>query len=528
MNLRVANCPVFVSALPSAVDGIEPLGIGSVNEAMIAQALPGITNGTDYLRPYAAMAWLVWTFSQNMEVSGLKWSKERAKEFKVFREKVEILFTLGNRDFGGAVGKSRQKFLPEGRKQFVASFEELGSVAASWLVPAQYGSSMGVGGLDFIRRDNQMGYWPTTAGIEIAQAFDARLVGSRHYKKLKAVQGNIVSFEMLEELSSRWRLREASRREKLAFKRAFYPEIIAGVGGDDGRWRAATITLILRSLKMLGRPSTSMDIRKTIARGRTTHGKQLDTSSCENAHCLWAVLQLRQLQRKAHDGLLRWVEIALLEGMSGLASHRPSDLAELAAEQVRNTLDLAPRANLGVLVSRIQGLLNGADFYVSGIKNIGIDIFSLRGELVAQKTEEPAQLVGKCVWALVVCACHADSLSSRDGYKAWLLEGGFRRISLATIADAVKRFHDGSIRDFMHFLIEAYVVAQHFMVAASKMEPGVNKYRFVASDNGLSPLIQPDKIYGLGETGDRLEAALELMADCDMVKRHDDGFIALE
>ena len=524
---------MFVSSLPSLVSGVDFLGLAAVNERMVARALPGISNVTRYMRVYSVMAWLAWRFSEFLKEAGGPRGKglteaEIRRRFKAFREKVELLFTLGNEEHVGMAGASRRAYLPEGDEAFDIDFKAFGNVAVSWLDAAVYGPSLGVdNGLGFIKRTPGSSYAPTPIGIELAMALDNSLSKSHNYEALCDVRSVSATRAMIDELGKRWQARSSSSAERGHFSTAFFP----ADAGEEGKRnphanRAAMVRLVLRAVDAIGGAASVVDVREAVARGMTVSGNALDLTSCDLTQAVWTVLQLRQLQRLALEALLRWMEKALLEPSADRYGRTPRALADRATGSAAAFLEMLTEAPLRSLCERIETKAEGQDYFAAGLLDAEIDIFRLRDRMIAlaSSSDDMTLLPGHAVQALVVCASHSRSLMGSERHVRWLDAGERSRISLRTLVNVVESYRDQPLRAFIHVLIETCVIGQHFNVTAAKLEPGKNKFRFITVEEGLRPLIRPDQVTGLFVTGDRLENAMQLMADCGLLKRDGETF----
>lgn len=534
--MLIPDRPIFVSPLPSLVSGVDFLGLAAVNERMVARALPGISNVTRYMRVYSVMAWMAWRFSEHLKDANGPRGKglteaEIRRRFKAFREKVEFLFTLGNESYTNMAGASRRAYLPEGEAAFDVDFKAFGDVAVSWLDAAQYGPSLGVdNGLGLIKRTPGRSYAPTPIGVELAVALDKSLAKSAYYDSICDVHSSSVTRAMIEELASHWEARSSTSAERRHFSAAFFQ-----VDGDEegkrnpNANRAAMIRLVLRAVEAIGEAATVVEVREAIARGITVSGKVLDLASSELTQAVWAVLQIRQLQRLAQEAMLRWVEKSLLEPSEEPYGRTPRALADRATTLAAKFLDLSADTPLRSLCARIEAKVDGRDYYVAGLTVDEIDIFRLRERLIAlaANTDDMTLIPGHAVHALLVCAGHARSLLDSERHARWLDTGDRSRISLRTLVNLVESYRDQPLRAFVHVLIETGVIGQHFNVTATKLEAGKNKFRFITVEEGLRPLIRPDQVTGLFVTGDRLENAMQLMADCGLLKWDGERFYAV-
>ncbi len=527
--MLVPESAIFVEPLPSQVTGVDFLGLAAVNERLAALAFPGISNVTRYMRAYSVMSWMTWRFAKYFKEEANKKpisEKELALRFLQFREKIELLFTLGNPDRTQIAGQTRRDFLPDGRKSFSLRFSEFGNYKVSWLDAAVYGPSLGTeNGLGFLERAPAQSYRPSDLGEELALALDQSLRKSPHYESLADIHQTNGTNEMIRDLGRRWAVRESNAKERACFRKAFFPEQAGKEGTSLPANRAAMIRLVLRTIRELRGRATVEAVRQTIARGVTRSGKALDLTDCLLTQGMWSVLQIRQLQRLAHEALLRWVEIMLLHSAPALKGRTPADLANLAADQVSEYLGIARSSPVQHVINRLNARKGEVDYYLAGLTNPNLDPFSTIDEIQSLRDLETdaACLPGAALNALALCSRQAEFLQTREHQARWIGLGGSGRLSLQTLVRIFSTYESERLDVFVHFLIEACVVGQHFAVTNAKLEPNKNKYRFISNDEGLRLLIKPSQLTGLNVTGDRLQNAMELMADCGLLDQDENG-----
>jgi len=126
---------------------------------------------------------------------------------------------------------------------------------------------------------------------------------------------------------------------------------------------------------------------------------------------------------------------------------------------------------------------------------------------------------GLALRGLAIAAVQAVALANDSDFSGPFALGRGDRLSVQTLIDLFESYQGRSIADFVEMLIESCTVGQHFATAASRLEPGKNKYRFVPSEHGLEPLFDPDKVLRVDVTPDRLGTAMSLMRDCGLLSR---------
>lgn len=522
--MLIADVPTFVPSLPSQVTGVDFLGLAAVNERYVALALPGISNVTRYMRVYSVMSWLAWRFGQHLRAAttgGSVSEKEIADSFRRFREKVELLFVLGNTGFPQVAGQSRGSFLQNGSAEFALEFQRFGEYKISLLDAAVYGPSLGTeSGLGFIDRAPGRSYRPGAYGDEMAAALDESLRHSDCYGALVNVQRNRGSRAMIDGLATRWAVRKSTARERACFRKAFVRDDCGPEGTTLRANRAAMVRLIIAALKAMGGQGTVVDVREAIACGFTRNGEPIDSKDSARTQGLWSVLQLRQLQRLALEALLRWVELALIQLPPRLRDRSPDALAALASIQTAEGLGVEPSKTVEAVLQKVCLPTARDSYFVEGLKEPYVDPFEMLRKLLAMENVQGdfATLPSSAVAALCLCAGETVKMAQREHCAPWIDVGRKTRISLKSLASIFEDYREEPLDSFVRYLIESLVIGQHFAVTNSKLEPNKNKYRFIPdTDGGLRALIRPNQVTRLAVTGDRLENAMQLMADCDLL-----------
>lgn len=523
--MRIPDSAIFLDPLPSLVTGVDFLGLAALNERLVALCLPGISNVTRYMRAYSAMSWMAWRFSEHLKksIGGSRVSeRDIQRAFRRFREKVELLFTLGNPDFSQIAGQTRRTFLPDGVQRFPLEFKAFGDYKISWLDAAVYGPSLNSdSGLGFLQRAPGIAYRPTPRGEELATALDESLRRSVYYGELADVERNTGTNAMVKDLGKRWAVRGSSAKERTAFRKAFFPDGAGEEGSSLHANRVAMLKLVIRALRALRGRGTVDEVRQTIARGADPNGRSIDLSACEKTQSVWAVLQIRQLQRLAHEALLRWLELVLLDPPADLKGLTARHLADLAGMRVAKYFKVESTAPLSTVFSKLNKG-NPRDYYLAGLARPEIDPFAILADLLGMESElQDQRLPGAAVYALALCCNQAKVIATKPNQERWLEAGGRSRLSLKALVDLFAAYSDSDIAIFSRVLIESCVVGQHLAVTAAKLEPGKNKYRFITTESGLRLLIRPNQVTRLAVTGDRLENAMELMMDCGLLEWDD-------
>jgi hypothetical protein len=516
--------PFFVSPLPTLVSGVDFLGLGAVNERLIADFLPGISNVTRYMRVYSVMAWMAWRFDEQFRIDGRSAPlREVSKRFARFREKVELLFTWGNKgQVAGIVGSQRP--FPTNNQTQQLTFAAFGTSTISWLDAAVYGPSLKVqNGLGFLVPRAGSTFGPTAIGSELAEALDVSLKGSRYYNRLCDIADDTGTLKMAQDLGERWAVVNSTKRERIIFASAFAPTALPEETDRNAAARRTAVRLIHSALKSRGGTGTVSEVREAISRRVTSSGGRLDDLLDDRALAIFTTLQVRQLQRLCHEALLRWVELALLDSPVGLAGRSPAQLARHCAVLAAKSLGLSGDRPLSEVMELVTSKLGrrGTTPFLAGGSTPSVDPFAHMRKLVELRGEadEFDRIPGYALRGLTVAAVQAAMLAGDALFTRALSLGSRDRISMTTLIELYQSHKQHSIANFVAMLIESCTIGQHFATAAARLEVDKNKYRFIPSEYGLKPLISPNQLLGLGITPDRLATGMSLMADCGLLAR---------
>lgn len=519
--MRLPTGPVFVDPLPVLVSGVDFLGLGAVNERLIGHFLPGISNATRYMRVYSVMCWMAWRFDEHFKSLSRGLSvTDLDKQFRHFREKVELLFTWGNLDHAsGIVGKRRH--FPTTNAPTRLTFKEFGSSKVSWLDAALYGPSMKVNnGLRFLEPRVGSTLGPAASGVELALAMDAVLRRSRYYGWLCDLSEDVATLKIANDLAARWSVTQSTRREREVFAAAFAPAKSTVETDPDGAARCCAVRLIYSALERCGGAATVEEVRSTIARGIATANGPFAEQRDETARAMWTALQVRQLQRLCHEALLRWIELLLLERPVGMAGRSAHELAAFCTRKVSERLGLDGDQPLSAVTTLVAGRAKSrGDTVPLGGTSVDVLAYASKVRAVREIDRGIDELPAMALQGLTIAAVQAASLAKCDLYRPYFRLGQRERLSLDTLVELFRDYQDRPLSSFVELLIESCTIGQHLATAAARLEPGKNKYRFVPSDDGLRLLIAPRQLTGLGMTPDRLETGMSLMADCGLLRR---------
>jgi len=500
--------------LPSG--GVDFLGLRQANLDLMATCLPGINNVTRFLRPFALLSWVHWKYHQLALAAGQQTGS--SGELHAFLERAEILFTWGHKlnNLQGIPGldASAPTASSEGIelsfKAWKRIYASTGLMAALWYGPG----SKSPDGLGFLEPVAAGLFRACGQGVTMAEALEAR-IRERRAAQILGLKGTRAQEADAKELFEAWSVDSVTQAEKDAFRAALYGERWITERSGRGK-RSATLALILDVLAWARTPLTAPEIRRAMATRRRTGLPALAVrQELHEARMRWIVLQVRQLQRLALEGLFAWTEGWLVRARDrGL-----EQLGQAAATALRSGVSPVDTDR------SVQQLMSGRFVDLPDIET-AFEVAEDRPDLCVFRTIESLAsalkaptdaVVRTCFDALLLCG-HVAELMCRDPFAGSSLRcGSHLRISLQTWVEILRRSRSSSCRDLLVFVIENLVLSQHFSVATSRYDGQTQRLRIALEEDGLVALVK--KPWQPNITRDRLETALRLMAECGMIVR---------
>lgn len=516
--------PWFVGALPGDNGGVDYLGLREANLQLMAEFFPGINNKTNRIRPYSVMSWMVWAFLQSKRDHGE--TTARYDEFQRFREKVEVLFNWGHQLAGegtGLVGNAQ--VCPAADGEVPLTFADW-KRNVSWLDAVNYGPSLkDESGLGFLNKHIDGFYAIKPLGAALGQALEVCLKDAGvDYETLVSADDCHASKAFAKQVHGAWNCASPSSEEARVFGQAFYVPDAMVVSGDAPRGargrRSAAIELIRESLRLLAKPATADEVRRAMAcRVLPPDARVTDMSAVQAAQNLWQVLQLRQAQRLAFEGLFGWCErkIATLEANDSeqLAAAIRELLGKDSAGEVSDAW-VAHQLEDADNSPAVEGCWDVPGLNDSERHDLFEHVATLLREIRTLSDEVPVRALR--LLTLVVVA--TERMTIAPFAANYLDAGGRARVSLRSWAEHVRRIQARPLSSFLTHLVENFLLSQHFGVAAIRGGENRQRLRLTIEDVGLVSLLAgAGGAWTPALTSDRLEAALSLMADVGIVTR---------
>jgi hypothetical protein len=527
--IDLIDAPWFVPPPKGEGGGVDYLGLRQVNLDLMAEFMPGINNVTGKLRPYSLMCWAVWRYLDAMAAES-RIDVERS-EFERFREKIEVLFGWSHQLVSEGVGLvGNAQVCPTADGEVPLSFATW-SRNVSWLDPVFYGPSLkDESGLGFLVLHRSGLYGIHAPGVTLAVSLDACLKSQGAcYEKVASIHDLSCPRDIATAIHNGWSVSSPSAEEKAAFRGVFYcPTELQGLAGER-HWnararRAAATELIQFVLADAKRPLTVNEIRRAMAvRDLVDQQALLNRDALISCQELWRVLQLRQAQRLALEALFGWSEKQIWLG----EARNSESLVEVMFSAVTGAENLLSVDDWVVSLLDEYGTTANAVgcCLIPGFNGVpDHDLFIHVGELLTaiKSSDERVPSVALKILLLVVVA--VEALEKSQVASRYLDVGQKARVSLIEWSRLVRAREAQGLRRFLSVLVENYLLSQHFGVAALRTEEGKPRLRLTIEEEGLVSLL-PSAAHAWHPalTPDRLESALSLMSESELIARFPSG-----
>ena len=518
MNVSLPGEPFILPVPERENSGVDFLGLRQVNLDLMALLLPGINNVTLYVRPFTLLAWIHWKFHELCSREGL--TDPSARDLRLFRERIEVLFTWGARLENTPRIPGKDAAPPATKGKVELTFDAWGRVqsstsliAALWYGPA----SKTVGGLGFLDPAGSGFFRTSGCGVQLATALDLllrsnRAVYARVLDTLAPVEADERTAAALWKL---WGVWETKQAEKRAFRAALFSEASVGNYGTPMGRRSSTIALARYYLGRVEKRISSEDIRGGMFFASLAGRKGGLPGALMPAHVRWVLLQVRQLQRLALEAMLAWCETQILSGV------KTSDaICEHASEAVRSYHpDILKRGTIVAALASYDARFPDANAYLSlARKESSLSPFGLMAEILDLLRDGDKRVIGTAFHALLLCAsvaaCFADQAAPELGL------GGAARISLADLRRGLTALAGLSVNKAIEHVLETMVLSQHFATAVNRYDGQSQRLRFSIEETGLESLVP--RPWRPNVTEDRLLTALDLSAECGIILKPGD------
>lgn len=521
--MLVPNHPFFVPPHAQDSAGVDYLGLRALNLRMTSLLVPGVNNVVTAVRPFSLICWAVWSYEGLVESLEAEPSSTR---FERFKQKLETLYVWSHVAAGtgdGLVGNQQKVPLPveaNGPARIPLNFKAVARTG-SFLDAAQYGPSLKAPfGLGFIYAVKGNLFKVTDAGRRLAMALDESLqahLSEAQYQSLRSLDVLDGRLEDWPHLLEAWHVDRPTQTEQQVFQAQLFHESEVGLASPSVH-RSTLLFMCREILRNHGEPMSASDLRRSIACeplppslvGHTAH------QSFHEFKRRWQVLQVRQAQRLAMEGLFGWVERCLILTDAASVEH----LAVLACDSLETE-----QAGSELLRSRLDDFSYGTadiDELFSDTGDFqGASLFDEMDALEKALTKKTLddKVVPQCLNMLLRCATFALAFRSDPVANSAASSGEAFRTPLGTWDVVMLRFEGRPVRAFMEHLLGTHIVSQHWKIAASRSADERSRLRFTPEDRGLTSLLGPTQTALSPErAGDRLQHALALLASCGGIK----------
>jgi hypothetical protein len=506
--------PAFVPQYKPKTGGVDFLGLRQVNLEMAAQLLPGINNVTRFVRPFSMVSWIYWKFHTHCEASGI--TKPTPQQLKVWKEKVETLFTWGHQ-LNAVRGVPGLDSKPPALEHAPLDFKSWRRTAenTSLMAAVQYGpASKTLGGLGFLEPVDREFLRTCGPGTELATALDPLLSKADESKLLSGLAAQKASQDDANRLFNAWSVQKLSHRERETFRKVFFDESSVGTNSPLGR-RSTTVEMIRRILGQSSSAMSTEELRYALFHGRLSKRRaRIEDSKLIAPWHQWIVLQMRQAQKLALESLLYWTELQLFDGYA----RDTESLTKLAIEETCNAdATFSEGTPISKLYSRLR--LQGVNLHnlLDRSETDDLDCLLVLMEDLRASIKAGEAFLDLSIRILFLCASYTETLKENPLTKSECRRGTVDRISLSYWLETLRKCDRMTLREFTRYMLEIPILSQHFTFAARRFDGQTQRLRIAVEEQGLELLA--DKPLRPTVTPDRLDAALSLMADCGLVGR---------
>lgn len=532
--IQLPNKPFTTKDFSLRGSGNDFLGLRWVNLTIVGRDLiPELNNRTADMGTFFLGAWIPWQFGQLCANQ----NDYTEKNYKAFREKVEVALSLTLRDEIGIdrpcgevrnrVGRTQKVRLP-GKLTFKdAARSDQNSLYAA----AIYGPALHALGLiktyhsqaeeadkllDIPIVEND----PDT--LEILKGVDRSLKQASGYRSLASLDSPKFDSQVIRRLGEAGldpaRYRAPQYRQ---LKESFARKLLPKDPGDRGYPRTLTTRLLLATLKQR-RNLSAEDMRIAWYTGLFDDGTPLHLTSPELAdhRQRWACFMARQYQRYAIELFLWCFEDALKNGCHSLeeAIDHWARRSKAAGFTLTGTfLHLAEQC--------AGSLLKKDELATSAAWNKTVHGGDNRFEYVESPQDDQAVIRGLRMVASWRWRMLARQQDARTRHLMAL--GGADRMSVTWFLEWLRARQALSIRDLLKEIFSGLIFAQHIRIALARFDGTAQRLRFLMGDSGIEPTVSARET--LGELGipwmpDRLETLIALLCDCDVLVAQNETF----
>jgi hypothetical protein len=520
----VWNDTAYADALVLVGGQGDPLDLASTNERLYNRMFPGFNNAVRYIRVYSALCWMAKQAHAHLDRAGPLTKRQMAEVVDLAMQKMELALMWANGLNAELAGKTRP--FPTGNAPQRLTINQW-SIQARLMSPVQYKPSI-TNGLGFLAEQT----WEVTDdfGEGLADAFEALLLHPGGHRWLRDVTCHDARKSDIARAALALSVLGApSGAEQQAFMKSFFPVRQPRVNAEDQsvrmRQRWSSLHLVLITLDKLQEERARCDnqaIRSTMASGVTPSSSSVISPGLEPTQALWAVLQIRLLQRLALESVLAFV----IDWVSSRdrTGQRPADCAEalgIVAQEAFSKKGVMKNGDLHRQVRAAQGSSRTLSISATAGRQGRADIYRLMGQLRSYKrgSSSDSNWLRLALTSLAVCAVEADNFQQFE-HHSWMLNQMDRdRNSLKALLVSFTRDPNMPLSRWTQDIVMHWVFAQYSSVATQRavLPGGKLRFDFIEGEFGLE--LGPPRASRFRATwqADKLETAMILLAQCGLV-----------
>lgn len=519
---KLSDKPFFLPPHKGEPGGVDYLGLRAINLQMMDDMLPGLNNVARSIRPFALLAWTIWTYERHcLEHSQVMSSSA----YLTFREKIEALFVLSHKlaglPTGGVPGADQSS--PSGPIATL-QFTLLNRSKDTTLIHAtSYGPGLKSDfGLRFAYATPEAPgiFRVLPAGERLAIAFDTQLrrtLTPDQYRFLRDPVECTISMDEAVVFAQSWRVDMPTPEEQEAFFARLSPD---NDKGPREQGRAAMVTLIRTVLAEAAEPLTVHELRRALA----MHSPAALSPALVQAKTRWQVLQLRQAQRLALEVLFGWVERCIWRNHA----RTTEALCELMNDSLWSARpDWNPASLIQDRLGYFRSLASCCDaLWSRGLTDPECDVVGLAAKLEKKATAKnwTDEMLVEALDILILVGAYTEHFLDDTSVAPYVSNPVIQRLPLQWWAKTLRSHADLQFPRFAQRLIETWLISQHLGVAAARLSDDSGRMRLSIDDAGICSLLQSaDKCWTPMLSADRLETAVSLLHECGCLSRYVDG-----
>lgn len=528
---KIPDRPFLNQSFSPRGGGIDFLGMRAVNLRMLQDFLiPGINNATSDFGTYCLAAWIPWKF-QKLATSKENFTYSRYQEF---REAIEIAIaytqrpeSVANEEFGSP--RTRIGVQQKVDLERPLTFDEVERTDATSLFAAPlYGPSLRYLQLiagDAVAIDGTSTRIPVTATDEtvalLVEEVESSLKASSDFPSFNQLDVPTMSSDSLDDLGMHGFHPSYYRRSRPEVKRAFLQKFLVPLRpGDSADYRRLTARLICETIRQ-HKFEAPAELRACWYSGLLPTGDPLELVDTElrQHRRLWALFQLRQIQRTISEVFLRCFELALDSGAESVP-----EVLDYWREQSAETFDFGAWDTLEDFIRSEAATISSSgsfdeisDAWHATVheKHAAYDD-APEGD-VSREFERACRMMAR--WWIRAQKWLGESESGE-----FLAMGERSRMSSYWFAEWLKDRLSLPLSQVGEEVFSETVFAQHIKVALSRFDGQVQRLRFTLGDSGIIPTTAAAKKLGQSPVrmADRLPSFLGLLSDLDVIKWQED------